>query len=597
MKRFVTGTAAGVLALGILTAGCEADSSPSTVVKGPSLDPAVKQQIDSSCEFYNNILEYVDDEHFNGKTTVPQSEIAAAAMQSMLKNAYWKTGLDPVNGEMDKSLVNIVKDEQSEKETIQSLKVGTETVTYAEPHTAMKNYVDHCAYLQPAVVAIAEQTDISIKRLFEYAVEGALHSAFDPHTSYAFAEESDNFQISMNGEFGGLGIVVGMEDGVVKVQEPPMEGTPAEANGLMANDLIIKLDGETVRGKTLNEAVSLMRGKVGTDITLTVQRGDAEPFDLKVTRDKIIVHAVKGELIGENNDSVYFKVKTFSRRTLDDFIDEANRLRKLAAENGNQIKNIIVDFRGNGGGLLPQAKAISDILIDAKKSDKVPLVAIGKTHEDDVTYAERVVRGNLKSFFPGAEVKVLQNGGSASASEIVAGATKDFGISVYGTRSFGKGSVQTVLPVNDEGKGTRTESEIAGTLKVTVAAFFPGKSGLSNQGSGVIPTTQVVYNDTRDDIETKRTREAGLEKALISAERTRAGNTPQFTCSLKAEFAGPLSEDKAAAIPAYIVREVNILNEEEKKLEKQKFVDADLDCAMDGQYTETTPYAAPKPGV
>ncbi|MBT4891039.1 MAG: S41 family peptidase, partial [Rhodospirillales bacterium] len=261
------------------------------------------------------------------------------------------------------------------------------------------------------------------KELIEAAISGML-SSLDPHSSYMNADSFGEMQVQTKGEFGGLGIEVTMENGLVKVVSP-IDDTPAFRAGLQAGDLISHLDGEAVMGLTLSDAVDRMRGKVGEDITLTVLRLDEEPFDVVVTRDIIKIQSVRSHLEG---DIGYIRITSFSQQA---DIGVKRALEKFEEEVGDELAGIVLDLRNNPGGLLDQAITVSDIFLS-----KGEIVSTrGKNPDESQRFNSRT--GDLTNGLP---VVILVNGGSASASEIVAGALQDHGRAVVlGTQSFGKG--------------------------------------------------------------------------------------------------------------------------------------------------------------
>lgn len=266
------------------------------------------------------------------------------------------------------------------------------------------------------------------EKLIEAAINGMLTS-LDPHSSYMNSKNFQEMQVQTQGKFGGLGIEVTMENGVVKVVSP-IDDTPAERAGIMANDLIIKLDGEEVQGLTLNEAVDKMRGKINTPITLTILREGKEPFDVKLVRDEIKVRSVKSNVEGPDKDIGYIRISSFTEQTQEGLENAITSLRK---DVGPKLKGYIIDLRNNPGGLLDQAISVSDTFLDRGE-----VVSTRGRHADE-TQRFNAQRGDLSD---GKSVVVLINGGSASASEIVAGALQDHKrATIIGTRSFGKGSV------------------------------------------------------------------------------------------------------------------------------------------------------------
>ena len=307
-------------------------------------------------------------------------------------------------------------------------------------------------------------------QLVESAINGML-AGLDPHSSYMDPKSFRDMQVQTRGEFGGLGIEVTMEDGLVKVVAP-IDDTPAAKAGVMANDIITKLDDDNVQGLTLNQAVDKMRGPVNTKIKLTIMRKGAEkPIEVSIMRDIIRVKSVRSHPEGE--DVGYIRITQFNEQTTDGLKQAINDLNsQLGAD---KIKGYIVDLRNNPGGLLDQAISVSDTFLD-----KGEIVSTrGRNPEETQRFNARP--GDMAKNKP---VIVLINGGSASASEIVAGALQDHRRStVIGTRSFGKGSVQTIIPL---GSGN-------GALRLTTARYFT-PSGRSIQAKGISPDIEVLQD-------------------------------------------------------------------------------------------------------
>jgi len=268
-------------------------------------------------------------------------------------------------------------------------------------------------------------------------------------------------QVQTRGEFGGLGIEVTMENGVVKVVSP-IDDTPASKAGLLTNDLITHLDGEQIVGLTLEQAVEKMRGPVNTPITLTiVRKGREDAFDVKVVRDVIRINAVKARAEG---DVIYVKVSTFNEQTHANLVKAVESLKKSAGKN---LKGYVIDLRGNPGGLLDQAIAVSDDMLEKGA------IVLTKGRGLEETQRANARPGDITD---GKPIVVLINGGSASASEIVAGALQDHKrATVIGTRSFGKGSVQTIIPLGANG-----------AIRLTTARYYT-PSGRSIQAKGIEP--------------------------------------------------------------------------------------------------------------
>ena len=307
-------------------------------------------------------------------------------------------------------------------------------------------------------------------KLVESAINGML-AGLDPHSSFMDSKSFRDMQVQTRGEFGGLGIEVTMEDGLVKVVAP-IDDTPAAKAGVLANDIITHLDDEAVQGLTLNQAVEKMRGPVNTKIRLKIMRkGQDKPVEISITRDVIRVRAVRSRQEGE--DVAYIRVSQFNEQTTENLKKAMSDLNTQIPE--NKLKGYVVDLRNNPGGLLDQAISVSDIFLE-----KGEIVSTrGRNAEETQRFNARP--GDLTK---GKPVIVLINGGSASASEIVAGALQDHKrATVLGTRSFGKGSVQTIIPL---GSGN-------GALRLTTARYYT-PSGKSIQAKGISPDIEVLQD-------------------------------------------------------------------------------------------------------
>ena len=313
-------------------------------------------------------------------------------------------------------------------------------------------------------------------KLIEAAINGML-TALDPHSAYLNPKHFRDMQVQTRGEFGGLGIEVTMENGVVKVVSL-IEDTPASRAGLMSGDLITHLDKEQILGLTLQEAVEKMRGPVNSPITLTiVRKGVDDPFDVKVVRDVIHINPVKYDV--EGDDIGYIRITTFNEQTTANLQKAIDDLKKQI---GPKLKGYIVDLRNNPGGLLDQAISVSDTFLD----QGAIVLTRGRNLEE--TQRSNARPGDLAD---GKQIIVLINGGSASASEIVAGALQDHHrATIIGTRSFGKGSVQTIIPLGSNG-----------ALRLTTARYYT-PSGRSIQAKGIEPEA-VVEEELPDDLKQK----------------------------------------------------------------------------------------------
>ena len=302
--------------------------------------------------------------------------------------------------------------------------------------------------------------DVKDDTLVEGAINGML-TALDPHSNYLNSKNFNDMKVQTRGEFGGLGIEVSMENGLVKVVSP-IDDTPAAHAGLKPGDLVTHLDGTPVQGLTLPEAVEKMRGPVNSEITLTVRREGQEPFDVKLTRAIIKIQSVRSHI--EGNNIGYIRVTSFNEQT---DVGLTNAMKNLKQQANNKLIGVILDLRNNPGGLLDQAVAVSDAFLE-----KGEIVSTrGRRADDAQRYNARP--GDIASGLPMA---VLINGGSASASEIVAGALQDHHRAVViGTKSFGKGSVQTIIPLAGHG-----------AMRLTTARYYT-PSGRSIQARGIDP--------------------------------------------------------------------------------------------------------------
>jgi len=330
------------------------------------------------------------------------------------------------------------------------------------------------------------------KKLLEDAVQGML-AGLDPHSAYLDADSFKDMRVETEGQFGGLGIEVTMENGFVKVVSP-IEDTPAARAGVKPGDLIIRLDDKAVKGLTLTEAVRFMRGKPGSDITLTIVReGATKPLKITLTRAVIKIQSVKSRML--ESGFGYVRVTQFQAGT-DKGLAEA--LKKLETENKGTLRGMILDLRNNPGGVLNSAVGVSDAFLDKG------LIVYTEGRVADSKMKLSATPGDLLN---GAPMVVLINGGSASASEIVAGALQDHKRAVImGTKSFGKGSVQTIIPVSN-----------GAALKITTARYYT-PSGRSIQASGIVP--DIVTEEARitKSEAADRLREADLARHLENGD-------------------------------------------------------------------------------
>ena len=334
--------------------------------------------------------------------------------------------------------------------------------------------------------------EVSDKQLVEAAINGMLTS-LDPHSSYLTEEDFRYMNEQTKGKFGGLGIEVTMENGVVKVVSP-IDDTPASKAGIKAGDYITDIDGESVIGLTLNEAVSKLRGKVGTRVKITIRRINEKPFDVTLKRDEIKVQAVKSEI--KNDDILYVRISAFNE-DIDKDIEKA--VEKAQKELKNKLAGIVIDVRNNPGGLLDQAVGVSDLFLERGE-----IVSTRSRNEED-TIKYSATAGDIANGLP---IVVMINEGSASASEIVAGALQDHHRAVIlGEKSFGKGSVQTVLQLRNNA-----------AMRITTARYYT-PSGRSIQAKGIEPDI-VVKQAKLEEIKNYglNLSEADLKGALKNAK-------------------------------------------------------------------------------
>ncbi len=369
--------------------------------------------------------------------------------------------------------------------------------------------------------------EVPADKLIEYAINGML-SSLDPHSSYLDVETFKEMREQTKGEFGGLGIEVTMDNGWVKVVSP-IDDTPAAKAGIRSGDYITHIDGTTVLGLTLSQAVDKMRGPLNSKVKLTVRRKNKEPFDVTLTRDAIKIRSVKTE---DKGTVGYIRISSFSDSTTDDV---KKAIAKIKKDHPNDLSGYVIDLRNNPGGLLDQAVSVADLFLDEGE------IVSTRPRRSDETQRYTATKGDEADGMP---IVVLINEGSASAAEIVAGALQDHRRAVVaGMRSFGKGSVQTVIPVTG-----------FGAIRLTTARYYT-PSGRSIQAKGIepdiqIPVAHIEYAAGRSDEFT----EATLPNALAKQD------DPKGKKSKKAKEPDPFDEKLA----------------EEKKVE-----DYQLDRAMD----------------
>ena len=333
--------------------------------------------------------------------------------------------------------------------------------------------------------------DVNEKDLIEAAINGMLTS-LDPHSSYLSADDADAMRVQTRGEFGGLGIEVTLEGGVIRVISP-MDGTPADRAGIKSGDLIIRLDGMVVKGESLDKAVDKMRGAPGSEITLTISReGVDAPFDITLKRAIIQLRSVRAEMLESNYG--YARISQFQSGT---GASLRQQIEKLQEQSGGQLAGLVLDLRNNPGGVLNGAVEVSDLFL----KDGVIVSTRGRAADAIYTF-----EATGRDVLDGAPLVVLVNRGSASASEIVAGALQDHRRAlILGTKTFGKGSVQTILPMNDG----------AAALKLTTARYYT-PNNRSIQATGIEPDIVSRPLKLADDLQTVGMRESDLAGHLAN---------------------------------------------------------------------------------
>ena len=340
--------------------------------------------------------------------------------------------------------------------------------------------------------------EVTDKKLIESAISGMLQS-LDPHSSYLSSESYKDMQVKTKGKFGGLGIEITMEDGVVKVVSP-IDDTPAAKAGMQSGDLIIGVDGESIRGLTINESVSKLRGPVGSKVIITVVRDKKDPYEVEIRRDIIKIKSVKHNII---KNIGYVRLTTFSDTTTSGLEKAVNEIKKNV---GDEFEGLILDLRNNPGGLLNQSISVADTFLNQGE------IVSTQGRKDDDTSRVFAKKGDLIN---GKPLIVLINSGSASASEIVAGALKDHSRAIIiGTRSFGKGSVQSIIPLAGNG-----------AMRLTTARYFT-PSGVSIQAKGIEP--DIIVESGVTDLKKKKVqnrREENLRGALDNKNKSEKKET------------------------------------------------------------------------
>jgi carboxyl-terminal processing protease len=364
--------------------------------------------------------------------------------------------------------------------------------------------------------------------------------SLDPHSSYLSVESYEDMQVKTKGTFGGLGIEITMEDGFVKVVSP-IDDTPAALAGMQSGDLIIAVNGESLRGLSINEAVSQLRGPIGSKIKITVVRNEEEPFELEIKRDIIKITSVKHNVI---NNVGYIRLTTFSETTTEGLEIAVEKIQK---EIGDNFLGLILDLRNNPGGLLNQSISVSDAFLNQGE-----IVSTKGRKKDD---ASRVFakKGDIIN---GKPLVVLINSGSASASEIVAGALKDHSRAIIiGTRSFGKGSVQSIIPLAGNG-----------AMRLTTARYYT-PSGISIQAKGIQPDIIVEAGITEANKDKKKNRrEENLRGALDNKNKKSKDENPEP--KIKLTVTEKLIQDNQVSRAIDLIRGISLFSNKINNISK-----------------------------
>ncbi|MDC3083075.1 S41 family peptidase [Pelagibacteraceae bacterium] len=374
--------------------------------------------------------------------------------------------------------------------------------------------------------------EVTDQELIEKAIDGML-SGLDPHSGFMNEEVFQEMQMDTEGKFGGLGIEITMEEGFVKVIAP-IEDTPAYEAGVLAGDYIIQIDETPVFGLTLNEAVELMRGKKGEPIVITISRANTEPFEIEIIRDYIKIRSVKSEVL---NNIGYLRITSFNEQTESGLLDAIKKIEKE-----NKIKGYVLDVRSNPGGLLTQAVKVTDIFLERGEI----VSTRGRDKKDIKRYrAKKSDRTN------GKPLVVIIDGGSASASEIVAGALQDHKRAIIiGTQSFGKGSVQTIIPFQVSNSDNLTG------IRLTTARYYT-PSGESIQGKGIAPDI-IIEQGEFESFNYKRFSESDLKDSL---DKNNEEDVEENEDSELSEFEKRLEVDYQLQRAFDLVQGVSLFNE------------------------------------
>ena len=384
--------------------------------------------------------------------------------------------------------------------------------------------------------------EVTDKKLIEAAISGMLQS-LDPHSSYLSPESFKDMQVKTKGKFGGLGIEITMEDGVVKVVSP-IDDTPAANAGMQSGDLIIGINGESIRGLSINDAVSQLRGPVGSKVVITVVRDKKDPFEIEIIRDIIKIRSVRHNIIKKIG---YVRLTTFSDTTTSGLEKSVEKIKK---ELGEKFQGLILDLRNNPGGLLNQSISVTDSFLNQGE------IVSTQGRKNDDTSRIFAKKGDIIN---GKPMIVLINSGSASASEIVAGALKDHSRAIIvGTRSFGKGSVQSIIPLAGNG-----------AMRLTTARYYT-PSGISIQAKGIEPDIIVEAGITEPAKEIpKNRREENLRGALDKKEQETKKDITDKTELTPVE---KLLQDNQISRAVDLIRGINLFSNKKKATSTAKII-------------------------
>jgi len=384
--------------------------------------------------------------------------------------------------------------------------------------------------------------EVTDKKLIEAAISGMLQS-LDPHSSYLNPESFKDMQVKTKGKFGGLGIEITMEDGVVKVVSP-IDDTPAANAGMKSGDLIIGINGESIRGLSINDAVSQLRGPVGSKVVITVVRDKKDPFEIKIIRDVIKIRSVRHNII---KNIGYVRLTTFSDTTTSGLEKSVDEIKKKL---GEKFQGLILDLRNNPGGLLNQSISVTDAFLSQGE------IVSTQGRKDDDTSRIFAKKGDI---IGGKPMIVLINSGSASASEIVAGALKDHSRAIIvGTRSFGKGSVQSIIPLAGNG-----------AMRLTTARYYT-PSGISIQAKGIEPDIIVeagITELTKQIPENRR--EENLRGALDKKKEDKKKNSAD---KLKLTPVEKLLQDNQISRAVDLIKGINLFSNKKKQTSTAKSI-------------------------